>query len=84
MLSGLYRYRPKHGAKRLIINFLEEKMARKNLETERKKRNLWMLENVDELTKKIIKMHAIEHDTTIATALKQLVEAGKSALNQTK
>ncbi len=59
-------------------------MARKNLETERKKRNLWMLENVDELTKKIIKMHAIEHDTTIATALKQLVEAGKSALNQTK
>jgi IS1 family transposase len=59
-------------------------MARKNLETERKKRNLWMLENVDELTKKIIKMHAIEHDTTIATALKQLVEAGKSALTQTK
>ncbi len=84
MLSGLYRYRPEHGAKRLIINFLEEKMARKNLETERKKRNLWMLENVDELTKKIIKMHAIEHDTTIATALKQLVEAGKSALTQTK
>ncbi len=59
-------------------------MAQKNLETERKKRNLWMLENVDELTKKIIKMHAIEHDTTIATALKQLVEAGKSALTQTK
>jgi len=84
MPSGHYRYRPEHGAKRLIINFLEEKMARKNLETERKKRNLWMLENVDELTKKIIKMHAIEHDTTIATALKQLVEAGKSALNQTK
>ncbi len=59
-------------------------MARKNLETERKKRNLWMLENVDELTKKIIKMHAIEHDTTIATALKQLVEAGKSAHTKTK
>ena len=59
-------------------------MARKKLETERKKRNLWMIENVDELTKKIIKMHAIEHDTTIATALKQLVEAGKSVLTQTK
>ena len=59
-------------------------MARKNLETEQKKRNLWMLENVDELTKKIIKMHAIEHDMTIAAALKQLVEAGKSALTQTK
>ena len=59
-------------------------MARKNSETERTKRNLWMLENVDELTKKIIKMHAIEHDMTIAAALKQLVEAGKSALTQTK
>jgi len=43
-----------------------------------------MIENVDELTKKIIKMHAIEHDMTIAAALKQLVEAGKSALTQTK
>jgi len=63
---------------------LEEKMARKNLETEQKKRNLWMLENVDDATKKIIKMHAIEHDMTIAAALKQLVEAGKSALTQTK
>ena len=59
-------------------------MARKNSETERTKRNLWMLENVDELTKKIIKMHAIEHDMTIAAALKQLVEAGKSVLTQTK
>ncbi len=59
-------------------------MARKNSETERTKRNLWMIENVDELTKKIIKMHAIEHDMTIAAALKQLVEAGKSALTQTK
>ncbi len=59
-------------------------MARKNLETEQKKRNLWMLENVDDATKKIIKMHAIEHDMTIAAALKQLVEAGKSALTQTK
>ena len=59
-------------------------MARKNLETEQKKRNLWMVENVDELTKKIIKMHAIEHDMTIAAALKQLVEAGKSVLTQTK
>jgi hypothetical protein len=55
-------------------------MARKNLGTERTKRNLWMLENVDEVTRKIIKLHALEHDMTIAAALKQLVEAGRSAL----
>lgn len=56
-------------------------MARKNSERGGVKRNLWMVENVDDATKKIIKLHALEHDTTIALAMKQLVEAGKSALN---
>jgi hypothetical protein len=43
-----------------------------------------VLENVDEATRKIIKLHALEHDMTIAAALKQLVEAGRSALDQRK
>jgi len=59
-------------------------MARKNSERGGAKRNLWMVENVDEATKKTIKLHALEHDTTIAVALKQLVEAGRSVLNNQK
>ena len=59
-------------------------MAGKNSGTETKKRNLWMLENVDEATKTIIKLRAVKHDIHIAVALKQLVKAGRSALAKQK
>lgn len=33
----------------------------------------WFIRDVDEATKKKIKMYALEHETTIAGALKQLI-----------
>jgi hypothetical protein len=38
-----------------------------------KKRNLWMLENVDDATRRQIKQYAFENDITIAEALRQIV-----------
>lgn len=41
----------------------------------------WFIRDVDEVTKKKIKMYALEHDLTIAKALQHLVELALSPKN---
>lgn len=37
-------------------------------------RNVWQVRNMDEDTKKKVKMYAVEHDLTIAQAIEQLIK----------
>ncbi len=55
-------------------------MAQKNLTTEQKKRDLWMLENVDKTTRRLIKQYAFENEVTIAEALRQIVVLARERL----
>ena len=57
-------------------------MAQKISQKKPKKRNLWMLEDVDAATRRQIKQYAFENDIKVAEALRQIVVLALASLQK--
>ena len=62
---------------------MPQKNLQKIYQKKPKKRNFWMLEDVDDATRRQIKQYAFENDIKIAEALRQIVVLALERLENT-